>query len=56
MIRRILNTPNDKRNEIVAKIKREKFESIARCHNIKFETAKTKITRLVLNNYDCHVF
>ena len=56
MIRRVLNTSNDKENEIVAKIKREKFEFNICYHSIKFKTIKTKITRLDLNNCDYHVF
>ena len=43
---------NDKRNEIVAKMRREKFEFNVRHYNIEFEIAKTKITCLNLNNCD----
>ena len=56
MIRRVLNTSNHKRNEIVAKMKRKKFKFNARHHNIEFKIAKTKITRFDLNNCDCHIF
>ena len=56
MIRRVLNTQNIKKNEIVAKKKRKKFEFNARHHNIKIKIAKTKVTRFNLNNCDCHVF
>ena len=56
MIRRVLNTSNIKKNEIVAKKKRKKFEFDVRRHNIKIKIAKTKITRFNLNNCDCHVF
>ena len=53
MIQWVLNTSNNKKNEIVYKTKRKKFEFNAYCHNIKFEIAKTEITRLDLNNCDC---
>ena len=56
MIRRVSNTLNIKKNEIVVKKKREKFEFDARRHNIKIKIAKTKITRFNLNNCDYHVF
>ena len=56
MIRRVSNTLNIKKNEIVAKKKREKFEFNVRHHNIKTKIAKTKITRFNLNNCDYHVF
>ena len=56
MIRRVSNTSNIKKNEIIVKKKREKFEFDARRHNIKIKIAKTKITRLDLNSCDCHVF
>ena len=56
MIRRVLNTSNIKKNEIVAKKKRKKFKSDVRCHNIKIKIAKTKITRFNLNNCDYYVF
>ena len=55
MIRRVSNTQNIKKNEIVAKKKREKLEFNACRHNIKIKIIKTKIIRLNLNNYDCHV-
>ena len=56
MIQRVSNTPNIRKNEIVAKKRREKFESDARRHNIRIKIAKTKITRFDLNSCDCHVF
>ena len=56
MIRRISNMSNIKKNEIVAKKRREKFEFNVCRHNIKIEIAKTKITRFNLNNCDYHVF
>ena len=56
MIRRVLNTSNDKKNKIVAKKKQEKFESDARRHSIKIKIAKMKITRFNLNSCDHHVF
>ena len=56
MIRRVLNTSNNKKNEIVAKKRREKFEFNARRHNIKTKIAKTKITRFNLNDCDHDVF
>ena len=56
MIRRVLNTSNIKKNEIVAKKRRKKLKFDARCHNIKIKITKTKITRLNLNNCDYHVF
>ena len=56
MIRQILNILNEKRNEIVTKMKREKFEFNVRRYNIEFEITKTKITRLNLNNCDCYIF
>ena len=55
MIRRVSNTSNIKKNEIVAKKKWKKFEFDARRHNIKIKIAKTKITRFNLNNCDYHV-
>ena len=55
MIQRVSNTSNIKKNEIVAKKRRKKFKSDVRRHNIKIKIAKTKITRLNLNNCDCHV-
>ena len=55
MIRRVSNTSNIKKNEIVAKKKREKFESDVRRYNIKIKIAKIKITRFNLNSCDCHV-
>ena len=54
MIRRVLNTSNIRKNEIVAKKRREKFEFNARRHNIKIKIAKTKITRFNLNSCDCY--
>ena len=56
MIRRVSNTSNIKKNEIIAKKKRKKFKFDARRHNIKIKIAKMKITRFNLNNCDCHVF
>ena len=56
MIRRVSNTSNIKKNEIVAKNKREKLEFDARRYNIKIKIAKTKITRLDLNSCYYHVF
>ena len=56
MIRRVLNTLNNKKNEIVAKKKREKFKFNVRRHSIKIKIAKTKITRFNLNDCDYHVF
>ena len=55
MIQRVLNTSNDKKNEIVAKKKRKKFKSDARRHSIKIKIVKTKITRFNLNDCDHHV-
>ena len=52
MIRRVQNMSNDKRNEIIAKIKQENFESNTRCHSIEFKIAKIKITCLDLNSYN----
>ena len=54
MIRRVSNTSNIKKNEIVAKKRREKFEFDVRRHSIKIKIAKAKITRFDLNNCDCH--
>ena len=56
MIQRVLNTLNIKKNKIVAKKRRKKFKFNARRYNIKIRIAKTKITRLNLNNCDYHVF
>ena len=56
IIRRVLNTSNIKKNEIVAKKKREKFKFTICCHNIKIKIAKTKITRFNLNNCDYYIF
>ena len=56
MIRRVLNTQNIKKNEIVAKKRREKFEFDVCRYNIKIKIAKTKVTRFDLNNCDYHVF
>ena len=56
IIRRILNTLNIKKNEIVAKKRREKFKFDVHRHNIKIKIAKTKITRFDLNSCDCYVF
>ena len=56
MIRRVLNTSNDKKSEIVTKMKQKKFKLNTRRHNIEFKTTKTKITRLDLNNCNCYVF
>ena len=56
MIRRVSNTQNIKKNEIVTKKKREKLKSDVRRHNIKIKIAKTKITRFNLNSCDCHAF
>ena len=55
IIRRVSNTLNIKKNEIVAKKKREKFKFNVCRHNIKIKIAKTKITRFNLNNCDYHV-
>ena len=54
-IRRASNTPNIKKNKIIAKKKQKKFESDVRHHNIKIKITKAKITRFNLNNCDCHV-
>ena len=56
IIRRVSNMLNIKKNEIVAKKRREKFEFNVYRYNIKIKIAKTKITRLDLNNCDYHVF
>ena len=56
MIRRVLNTLNIRKNEMVAKKRRKKFEFDICCHNIKIKITKTKITRFNLNICDCHVF
>ena len=56
MIQRVLNMSNIKKNKIVAKKKRKKFEFNVRHHNIKIKIAKTKITRFNLNNCDYHAF
>ena len=56
MIRRVLNTLNIRKNEIVAKKKRKKLKFDVRRYNIKIKIAKTKITRFNLNNCDCHAF
>ena len=56
MIRRVLNTSNNKRNEIVAKIKRKKFGLNTRRYNIEFKIAKAEITRLNLNSCNYHTF
>ena len=56
MIRHVSNTLNIKKNEIVAKKKREKFEFNVHRHNIKIRIAKTKIMCFNLNNCNCHVF
>ena len=55
MIRRVLSSSNDKKNEIVAKKRREKLKFNTRCHSIKIKIAKTKITRFDLNSCDYHV-
>ena len=55
MIRRVLNTQNIKKNEIVAKKRRKKFEFNVRRHNIKIKITKTKVMCFNLNNCDCHV-
>ena len=55
-IRRVSNTQNIRKNEIVAKKRREKLEFNARRHSIKIKIAKTKITRFNLNNCDRHAF
>ena len=54
MIRRVSSTSNIKKNEIVAKKRREKLKFDARRHSIKIKIAKTKVMRLDLNNCDCH--
>ena len=56
IIRRVLNTLNIKKNEIVAKKRRKKFKSDIYCYNIKIKIAKTTMTRFNLNNCDYHVF
>ena len=56
IIRRVLNTSNIRKNKIVAKKRREKFEFNVCYYNIKIKIAKTKITRLNLNSCDCHAF
>ena len=56
MIRRVSNTQNIKKNEIVAKKKWKKFKFDVCRHNIKIKITKTKITRFNLNNCDCHTF
>ena len=56
MIRRVSNTSNIKKNEIVAKKRRKKFKFDVRHYNIKIKIAKTKITRFDLNNCNYHVF
>ena len=56
MIRHVLNMLNIKKNEIVAKKRREKFKFNIRRHSIKIKIAKTKITRFNLNNCDYYVF
>ena len=55
MIQHVLNMSNNKRNEIVAKMRREKLEFNVRCYKIEFETAKTKITCFNLNNCNCYI-
>ena len=55
MIRHVSNTSNIRKNEIVAKKKREKFKFDVHRHNIKIKIAKTKITRFNLNNCDYYV-
>ena len=56
MIRRVLSTSNIKKNKIVAKKRRKKLKFNARRYNIKIKIAKAKVTRLDLNNCDCHAF
>ena len=56
IIQRVLNTSNIKKNEIVAKKKRENFKFDIHHYNIKIKIAKTKITRFNLNNCNCHAF
>ena len=56
IIRRVSNTSNIKKNEIVAKKKRKKFKFDVYYYNIKIKIAKTKITRLNLNNCDYYAF
>ena len=55
MIRRVSNILNVRKNEIVAKKRREKLKFNAHYYKIKTKIAKTKITRFNLNNCDCHV-
>ena len=55
MIRRVSNTLNIKKNEIVAKKRREKFKFDVHRHNIKIKIIKMKIMRFNLNSCDCHV-
>ena len=55
IIRRVSNTSNIKKNEIVAKKKRKKFKFNVRCHSIKIKIVKIKVMRFNLNNCDCHV-
>ena len=54
MIRRVSSTSNIRKNEIVAKKRRKKFEFDVRRHNIKIKITKTEITRFDLNSCDCH--
>ena len=56
MIRRVLNTLNIKKNEIVAKKKRKKFKFDIYRYNIKIKIIKLKITRFNLNSCDYHAF
>ena len=56
MIQYILNISNDKKNEVVAKMKRKKLELNARRHSIEFKITKMKITRFNLNSCNCHIF
>ena len=55
-IQRVLNILNDKKNEIIARKRREKLKFNVRRHSIKIKIAKTKITRFNLNNCNHHVF
>ena len=56
IIQRVSSTSNIRKNEIVAKKKRKKFEFNVHRHNIKIKIAKMKIMRFNLNNCDYHVF
>ena len=55
MIRRVSNTSNIKKNEIVAKKKQKKLEFNVHYYKIKIKIIKAKITRFNLNSCDYHV-